>query len=230
MWREGEEPGAPWVVSSHPRHAHLAGFDLHANVAVAAADRARLEQLCRYLRPPVAQDRLQRLDDDYIRLTLKTPWADGTRHLLFAPLELLEKLAALTPRPQINLILYHGVLAPHARWRERVVEYGLPAAAVLTMSLYVVYDLILLRHGATHADQAELDNVGRQRHLTDKGRAQARALVDAVKAAGVAIDVAYSIRFQRAVETARLIAGKEPQTPRPCARSWASGRRRAPTT
>jgi len=38
------------------------------------------------------------MGDDRILLTLKTPWADGTRHLLFAPMELLEKLAALTPR------------------------------------------------------------------------------------------------------------------------------------
>jgi hypothetical protein len=37
--------------------------------------------------------------------------------------ELLEKLAALTPRPEINLLLYHGVLAPHARWRPEVVAY-----------------------------------------------------------------------------------------------------------
>jgi hypothetical protein len=57
---------------------------------------------CRYLlRPPVAQERL-----------LKTAWADGTRHLLSTPIELGQKLAALTPRPRINLILYHGVLAP----------------------------------------------------------------------------------------------------------------------
>jgi Putative transposase len=42
------------------RHAHLAGFDLHPNVEVPAADRPRLEQLCRYLlRPAVAQDRLR---------------------------------------------------------------------------------------------------------------------------------------------------------------------------
>jgi hypothetical protein len=131
VWRVGEEPDAPWVLSSSPRHAHIAGFDLHANVAVPAADRARLEQLCRYLlRPPVAQDRLRRMGDDRILLTLKTPWADGTRHLMFAPMELLEKLAALTPRPRINLILYHGVLAPHARWRARVVAYGaLPGIA-----------------------------------------------------------------------------------------------------
>jgi hypothetical protein len=39
---------------------------------------------------------------------------------------LLEKLAALTPRPRINLILYHGVLGPHARWRARVAAYGVP--------------------------------------------------------------------------------------------------------
>jgi len=31
--------------------------------------------------------------------------------------------AALTPRPRINLVLYHGVLAPHARWRPRAVSY-----------------------------------------------------------------------------------------------------------
>jgi hypothetical protein len=58
----GEEPDTPWVLSSHPRHAHIAGFDLHANVAVPAPDRRRLEQLCRYLlRPPVAQERLRRM-------------------------------------------------------------------------------------------------------------------------------------------------------------------------
>jgi hypothetical protein len=137
VWRMGDEPDAPWVLSSHPRHAHIAGFDLHADVAVPAADRARLEQLCRYLlRPPVAQDRLRRMGDDRILLTLKTPWADGTRHLLFAPMELLEKLAALTPSPRINLILYHGVLAPHASWRARTVACGtVPGAAATALNL-----------------------------------------------------------------------------------------------
>jgi len=127
VWRVGDDPDAPWVLSTAPRHAHLAGFDLHANVAVPAADRTRLEQLCRYLlRPAVAQDRLRLLDDGRIVLTLKTAWADGTRQLVFEPLTLLEKLAALTPRPRINLVLYHGVLAPHAGWRARVLAYGAP--------------------------------------------------------------------------------------------------------
>src|SRR5438046_8655930 len=57
-------------------------------------------------------------------LTLKTAWTDGTRYLVFEPLELLEKLAALTRGPGSILVLYHGVLAPHAHWRARVVAYG----------------------------------------------------------------------------------------------------------
>ena len=58
-------------------------------------------------------------------MELKSAWADGTTHLLF---ELLEKLAALTPRPRINLVLSHGVLAPHARWRSRAVASQGPRA------------------------------------------------------------------------------------------------------
>jgi len=122
VWRLGHDPEALWVTSTGPRQAHLDGFDLHANLCVPATDRARLEQLCRYLlRPPVAQDRLRLTGDGRVRLALKTPWADGTSHLLFEPLEFLEKLAALIPRSRVNLVLYHGVLAPHARWRAWVV-------------------------------------------------------------------------------------------------------------
>lgn len=34
-----------------------------------------------------------------------------------SPTELLEKVVALVPRPRINLLVYHGVFAPHARAR-----------------------------------------------------------------------------------------------------------------
>ena len=76
--------------------------------------------------------------------------------------------------------------------------------------------VIVVRHGATHADQADtdplnLDNVAKQRQLNDKGRADAKAVGEVFKAAGVPIGKAYSSRFNRAVETARLIGGKEPQ-------------------
>ncbi len=46
---------------------------------------------------------------------------DGTRAILFEPQELIERLAALIPRPRINLLLYHGVLGPSARLRSAAV-------------------------------------------------------------------------------------------------------------
>jgi broad specificity phosphatase PhoE len=76
--------------------------------------------------------------------------------------------------------------------------------------------VIVFRHGATHADQADtdplnLDNVAKQRQLNDKGRADAKAVGDVFRSAAVPIGRSYSSRFYRAVETARLIGGKEPQ-------------------
>lgn len=39
------------------------------------------------------------------------------------PLSLfLERLAVLVPRPRVNLVLDHGVLAPRAAWRAEVVR------------------------------------------------------------------------------------------------------------
>jgi phosphohistidine phosphatase SixA len=75
--------------------------------------------------------------------------------------------------------------------------------------------VIVVRHGATHQDQADtdplnLDNVAKQRHLNDKGRADAKAMGEAFQAARVPIGKSYSSRFQRAIETARLIGGKDP--------------------
>src|SRR5258705_3068476 len=76
--------------------------------------------------------------------------------------------------------------------------------------------VIVVRHGATHADQADtdplnLDNVAKQRQLNDKGRADAKAVGDAFKAAGVPIGKSISSRFYRAVETAQLIGDKAPE-------------------
>jgi Putative transposase len=97
-------------------------------VWVAANDRAGLERLCRYvLRPPFAQERLRLRSDGRVALELKMAWRDGTREV-FEPLELLERLAAMMPRPETNLLICHGLSAPRARWRERVVAYGRVAA------------------------------------------------------------------------------------------------------
>jgi hypothetical protein len=91
-------------------------------VWVSRNDRAGLERLCRYvLRPPFARERLRRRSDGRIALELKQAWHDGTRELVFEPLKCL---AAMTPRPETNLLICHGLLAARARWRARVVAYG----------------------------------------------------------------------------------------------------------
>ena len=81
--------------------------------------------LCRYsLRPPFAQERVRLRSDGCVALELRTSWHDGTRELVFEPLEFLERLAAMTLRPETNLLICHGVLALHDRWRQRAVVYG----------------------------------------------------------------------------------------------------------
>ena len=57
-------------------------------------------------------------------MKLKTPWKDGSTHVVYEPVEFVSKLAALIPRPHKNLVLYHGVLAPNAAWRSGAVAYG----------------------------------------------------------------------------------------------------------
>ena len=64
---------------------------------------------------------ISRTSNTQLSFALKTPWSDGTSHLLLSPMELLEKRAALVPPPRFHLLRYHGVLAPRARDRDRIV-------------------------------------------------------------------------------------------------------------
>jgi Putative transposase len=104
------------------RSALVSGFSVHAGVGIRAEDRKGLERLCKYAsRPPVAAERLEQLADGRLSYRLKTPWRNGTTHVLFEPEELLEKLAVLIPAPRLNLTRFHGVLAPAAKWRASIV-------------------------------------------------------------------------------------------------------------
>ncbi len=88
----------------------------------AAKDRQALEQLCRYITSPaLANERVQTNAAGQVVLKLKTPWRDGTTHLVMSPPELMQRLAALVPRPRLHLIRFHGVLAPNATLRAMVV-------------------------------------------------------------------------------------------------------------
>jgi len=121
--RFGDRIGPDRLASTAtPRCATVGGLSLHANVAVPARDRARLERLCRYVaRPPLAIERLSRLPDGRVLYELRHPWRDGTTHVAFLPLEFVEKLAALIPAPRANLVRYHGILAPAALHRAAVI-------------------------------------------------------------------------------------------------------------
>ncbi len=102
--------------------ADIDGFSLHAAVRCGADDRQSLEQLCRYItRPALANERVQTNAAGQVVLKLKTPWRDGTTHLVMSPLEFMQRLAALVPRPRLHLIRFHGVLAPNAKLRSKVV-------------------------------------------------------------------------------------------------------------
>ena len=70
---------------------------------------------------PWALERLSVTDEGKLRYALKHPYSDGTTHFLFEPLDLLAKLAALVPRPRVNLTRYHGVFAPNSKLRPRLV-------------------------------------------------------------------------------------------------------------
>ena len=103
------------------RCASMAGVSIHADVALPAHARHKIERLCRYAaRPPLASQRLSRMSDGRLLYRLKRRWRDGTEAIVFEPLELVEKLAALVPPPRFHMVRYHGVLAPRARNRSRI--------------------------------------------------------------------------------------------------------------
>ena len=113
-------------------------------------------------------------------------------------------------RARLLVALMLGLVAASA-WAQS----SPPAGAIVTLLRAGGY-IIVFRHGATHADQADtdplnLDDVTKQRQLNDKGRADAKAVGEVFKAAGVPVGKSISSRFARAVETARLIGGKDPE-------------------
>jgi len=60
-----------------------------------------------------------------VRYELKTPYRNGTTHVIFVrgglpPLDFIAKLAVLVPKPRVNLTRFHGVFAPNSKHRVQV--------------------------------------------------------------------------------------------------------------
>ena len=93
----------------------VAGFSLHAGVVAKAHERKKLERLCRYIsRPAVSARRLSLTTDGKVRYDvkgftnvagawmrrsdeLKTPYRDGTTHVIFEPLEYMAHIPVRHP-------------------------------------------------------------------------------------------------------------------------------------
>jgi phosphohistidine phosphatase SixA len=72
--------------------------------------------------------------------------------------------------------------------------------------------VIVFRHGATNRDQADTDplhpdNIAQQRLLSDKGKEVAKQVGEAFKTLGIPLGQVYTSKFNRAVETGKLVSG-----------------------
>jgi len=77
--------------------------------------------------------------------------------------------------------------------------------------------VIVIRHGATFADQADTDplnpkNVAAQRQLNDKGRELAKSIGDSMRKLGIPVTQMTTSMFQRAVDTGQLLGFGDPTT------------------
>ncbi len=99
------------------------GFSLHAGITCRGDERDKLERICRYIaRPSLSEERLSLNQKGQIIYKLKTPYQNGTTHILFEPLDFLSRLSSLIPKPKINLIRFFGVFAPHSKHRNLVTK------------------------------------------------------------------------------------------------------------
>jgi phosphohistidine phosphatase SixA len=70
--------------------------------------------------------------------------------------------------------------------------------------------VIVIRHGATFSNQADTDplnikNVAAQRQLNDQGRAQAKAMGEAMRSLKIPVGAVTTSMFQRAIDTGTLL-------------------------
>jgi hypothetical protein len=126
-------------------------------------------------------------------LSAQNALSDGTTHVIFQPLDIIARLAALVPKPGVNLTRFHRVFAPHSKHRVDVTpakrgkgrvrkesEDQAPAqrhkAMTLGQGLKRVFDIdvsVCQKCGgeatviACIEDQAFIDKI--QQHLQDEG-------------------------------------------------------------
>ena len=66
-----------------------------------------VKHLCRYITPPPIANEPLALNRAGRVLTLKTPYREGTTHIVMSPLE-FTTTRRVVPRPRLDLIVFHG--------------------------------------------------------------------------------------------------------------------------
>ena len=100
------------------------GFSLDASVRIHSWDRDGLERLIRYCARPCFASENLRWNGSHLIYRLSKPTHKGQTFIKLDPLELLDKIAALIPVPYRHRRHYHGVFAPNAPLRKKVVAYA----------------------------------------------------------------------------------------------------------
>ncbi|XOV86978.1 MAG: transposase [Pseudomonadota bacterium] len=79
-------------------------LESRVNESGRAGQRKKLERLCRYItRPAIAQRRSSLAKNGNVVIALKTPYDDGTSHVVLSPMEIMGRLATLVPKPRVKL-------------------------------------------------------------------------------------------------------------------------------
>jgi hypothetical protein len=75
-------------------------------------------------RPAIAEKHLSLMSTGKVRYELKPPFRNGTTHVIFEPLDFIARLAALVPKPRMNLARFHGVFARNRKHRALITPAG----------------------------------------------------------------------------------------------------------
>jgi hypothetical protein len=98
------------------------GFSIHAKVSTLTHQKEKLARLIRYMaRGPIATERLSEVKGKIV-YKMKTTWHNGADCVVFTKEGFIQRLIAMIPPARSHLTRYHGVFAPHFKYRNEIAK------------------------------------------------------------------------------------------------------------